>query len=117
MYTNYKNNMTYPDMANDYNEDINCEKLFEQCYEIYNKYIEATETKNGLKRIQTVETTNYERNNFISFIENHPDFLNKNGYVSSAKIIGYAANILVKCFHPNSTNLSKSRMQKSLMLL
>lgn len=112
MYTNYENNMTYPDMANDYNEDINCEKLFDQCYEIYNKYIEATETKKGLKRIQTVETTNYERNNFISFIENHPDFLNKNGYVSSAKIIGYAANILVKCFHPNSTNLSKSRMQK-----
>ena len=112
MYTNYENNMTYPDMTNDYNEDINCEKLFDQCYEIYYKYIEATETKNGLKRIQTVETTNYERNNFISFIENHPDFLNKNGHVSSAKIIGYAANILVKCFHPNSTNLSKSRMQK-----
>ena len=112
MYTNYENNMTYPDMANDYNEDINCEKLFDQCYEIYNKYIEATETKNGLKRIQTVETTNYERNNFISFIENHPDFLNKNGHVSSAKIIGYTANILVKCFHPNSTNLSKSTMQK-----
>ena len=91
MYINKENNMSYPNVINDLNVDINCERLFDKLFLYYNKY---QKIKNGSKS-QADDSTVYERADFITFIEQNPNFLNKFGKVSSSKLVDYSAKFLV----------------------
>lgn len=91
MYINKENNMSYPNVINDLNVDINCERLFDKLFLYFNKY---QKIKNGSKS-QADDSTVYERADFITFIEQNPNFLNKFGKVSSSKLVDYSAKFLV----------------------
>ena len=104
---NKENDISYPDMINDFSEDIDCKKLFDYFY--YRIYLNHKNNKQ-----QTNDRTNYERderNYLISNIEHQPGFLNKNGKVSSSKFIDYIARFLVCSFHPDH-NLSERELQR-----
>lgn len=99
MYTSNDNNRTYPRITNDLNEDINLEKFFDTCFSIYNNDVG---TKKHSK-IRSIETTNYNRDNFISILENNIIFQSNNGNISAKKLRNYTANILFHHFHPHLT--------------
>ena len=105
MYINKENNMSYPNVINDLNVDINCERLFDKLYLNFNKY---QKIKNSSKS-QADDSTVYERADFITFIEQNPNFLNKFGMVSSSKLVDYSAEILMK---QSLLNYSKEKKSK-----
>ena len=105
MYINKENNMSYPNVINDLNVDINCERLFDKLYLNFKKYLKI---KNGSKS-QAYDSTIYERADFITFIEQNPNFLNKFGMVSSSKLVDYSAEILMK---QSLLNYSKEKKSK-----
>lgn len=92
MYINKENNMSYPNVINDLDVDINCERLFDKLYSNFNKY---QKIKNNSKS-QADDSTIYERADFITFIEHNPNFLNKFGMVSSSKLVDYYAEIFME---------------------
>lgn len=105
MYINKENNMSYPNVINDLNVDINCERLFDKLFLYFNKY---QKIKNGSKS-QADDSTVYERADFITFIEQNPKFLNKFGKVSSSKLVDYSAKILME---QSLLNYSKEKKSK-----
>ena len=105
MYINKENNMSYPNVINDLNVDINCERLFDKLYLNFKKYLKI---KNGSKS-QAYDSTIYERADFITFIEQNPKFLNKFGKVSSSKLVDYSAKILME---QSLLNYSKEKKSK-----
>ena len=105
MYINKENNMSYPNVINDLNVDINCERLFDKLYLNFKKY---QKIKND-SRSQAYDSTVYDRADFITFIEQNPKFLNKFGKVSSSKLVDYSAKILME---QSLLNYSKEKKSK-----
>ena len=105
MYINKEKNISYPNIINDLNVDINCERLFDKLYLNFKKYLKI---KNGSKS-QAYDSTIYERADFITFIEQNPKFLNKFGKVSSSKLVDYSAKILME---QSLLNYSKEKKSK-----
>lgn len=106
MYINKENNISYPNIINDLNVDINCERLFDKLYLNFKKY---QKIKND-SRSQAYDSTVYDRADFITFIEQNPKFLNKFGKVSSSKLVDYSAKILMKQSLLNYSEEEKSKI-------
>lgn len=105
MYYNKDKDKYYPNMINDIDNDIDCEKLFDFCFSI----------ENGNIVNKNISETTYLRNmrkEYILNLENNRNFCNNGGMVSSLKFSKYYTNILVNKLSKSVSNNKRINWDK-----